>query len=46
MSKQEDSHESKRAPLPKRVGRRLSFMNKLAFALVALGVLAVLLKHH
>ncbi len=46
MSKQGDSDEAKRAPLPTRVGRRLSFMNKLAFALVALGILAVLLKHH
>ena len=46
MSKQDDSDDKKRASLPTRVGRRLSFMNKLAFLFVVLGLLAVVSKHH
>jgi hypothetical protein len=46
MSKQDAPDDSKRPSLPTRVGRGLSFMNKLAFVLLVLGLLAVVLKHH
>lgn len=46
MSKQDDSEDRKRPSLPTRVGRGLSFMNKLAFVLLVLGLLAVVVRHH
>lgn len=46
MSDQETPKDSERPSLPTRVGRGLSFMNKLAFILLALGLVAVVLKHH
>jgi len=46
MSKQDDSDERKRASLPTRFGRKVSIMNRLAFVLILLGLLAVVMKHH
>ena len=46
MSSHESPKDPKRPSLPTRVGRGLSFMNKLAFILLVLGLLALALKHH
>ncbi len=46
MSKHDESSSADRPSLPTRIGRGLSFMNKLAAILVVLGLIAVLLKHH
>lgn len=46
MSEQDERKDSARPSLPTRVGRGLSFMNKLAFVLLVLGLLALAFKHH
>jgi hypothetical protein len=46
MSEDNERRERDRPRLRTRVGRGLSFMNKLALALLVAGLVAVLLKHH